>query len=55
MGSSAPFCNKSWDNRESGLCVDVSSEPLFACFDELDSETGWPSFTESASARQSPK
>ena len=32
-----------------------SSEPLFACFEKLDSETGWPSFTETACARESLK
>ncbi|MFL5239474.1 MAG: hypothetical protein ACJ8EL_18140 [Rhizomicrobium sp.] len=40
MGPSVPFSNECWDNRKSGLYIDVSSEPLFACFDKLDSETG---------------
>ncbi|EIG63742.1 peptide methionine sulfoxide reductase MsrB [Bradyrhizobium sp. JR4.1] len=40
MGPSVPFSNEYWDNRKSGLYIAVSSEPLFACFDKLDSETG---------------
>ncbi|MGK7062829.1 peptide-methionine (R)-S-oxide reductase [Bradyrhizobium sp. 1050_B9_N1_2] len=55
IGPSAPFSNEYWDNREPGLYLDVSSEPLFACFDKSDSGTGWPSLTETACARQSLK
>ncbi len=41
-----PFNNKYWDNKESGLYVDiVTGEPLFLSIDKYDSGTGWPSFT----------
>jgi peptide-methionine (R)-S-oxide reductase len=40
------FGNAYWDNKETGIYVDVvSGEPLFASFDKFDSHTGWPSFT----------
>lgn len=42
-----PFTNKYWDNKESGLYVDiVSGEPLFTSLDKYDSGCGWPSFTQ---------
>jgi peptide methionine sulfoxide reductase msrA/msrB len=41
-----PFENKYWDNKESGLYVDViSGEPLFVSTDKFESGSGWPSFT----------
>jgi peptide-methionine (R)-S-oxide reductase len=41
-----PFANEYWDNKESGIYVDVvSGEPLFASVSKYDSGTGWPSFT----------
>ena len=45
-GTEVPFNNAYWDNKESGIYVDVvSGEPLFASVDKFDSNTGWPSFT----------
>ena len=41
-----PFQNEYWNNKESGLYVDiVTGEPLFLSMDKYDSGTGWPSFT----------
>jgi peptide methionine sulfoxide reductase msrA/msrB len=41
-----PFNNEFWNNKASGLYVDVvSGEPLFLSSDKFDSGTGWPSFT----------
>jgi peptide methionine sulfoxide reductase msrA/msrB len=40
-----PFANAYWDNKESGIYVDVvSGEPLFSSQDKFASGTGWPSF-----------
>ena len=40
------FNNEFWDNKESGIYVDVvSGEPLFASKQKFDSGCGWPSFT----------
>ncbi|MDX2346005.1 MAG: peptide-methionine (R)-S-oxide reductase MsrB [Legionella sp.] len=40
------FDNAYWDNKKSGIYVDVvSGEPLFSSKDKYDSGTGWPSFT----------
>ncbi len=41
-----PFTNEYWDNKRSGIYVDVvSGEPLFSSKDKYKSGTGWPSFT----------
>lgn len=41
-----PFRNDYWDNKASGIYVDVvSGEPLFSSNDKFDSGSGWPSFT----------
>ena len=41
-----PFNNKYWNNKKSGIYVDiVSGEPLFSSTDKFESGTGWPSFT----------
>jgi peptide methionine sulfoxide reductase MsrB len=40
-GKERPFRNEYWDNKESGLYVDVvSGEPLFASADKFDSGIG---------------
>jgi len=45
-GTEPAFKNTYWDNKGSGIYVDlVSGEPLFSSLDKYDSGTGWPSFT----------
>ncbi len=45
-GTEPPFMNKYWNNKRSGIYVDVvSGEPLFSSKDKFKSGTGWPSFT----------
>jgi methionine-R-sulfoxide reductase len=45
-GTEPPFRNEFWDNKHSGIYVDVvSGEALFSSLDKYDSRTGWPSFT----------
>ena len=45
-GTEPRFRNEYWDNKQSGLYVDVvSGEPLFLSSDKFDSRSGWPSFT----------
>ena len=45
-GTEPAFQNEYWNNKRSGLYVDVvSGEPLFSSTDKFDSKTGWPSFT----------
>lgn len=42
-----PFRNAYWNNKESGIYVDVvSGEPLFSSLDKFASGTGWPSFSQ---------
>ncbi len=45
-GTEPPFQNEHWDNKRTGIYVDVvTGEPLFASRDKFVSGTGWPSFT----------
>lgn len=45
-GTEPAFNNEYWDNKRSGIYVDiVSGEPLFSSRDKYESGTGWPSFT----------
>jgi methionine-R-sulfoxide reductase len=45
-GTEPAFNNAYWNNKKSGIYVDVvSGEPLFSSLDKYDSGTGWPSFT----------
>ncbi len=45
-GTEPAFNNQYWDNKQSGIYVDiVSGEPLFSSTDKYKSGTGWPSFT----------
>ncbi len=44
-GTEPPFDNAYWDNKESGIYVDiVSGEALFSSTHKYKSGTGWPSF-----------
>jgi peptide methionine sulfoxide reductase msrA/msrB len=46
-GTERAFSNAYWDNKKSGIYVDVvSGEPLFSSTDKYDSKSGWPSFTQ---------
>jgi len=46
QGTERAFSNAYWDNKKSGIYVDiVSGEPLFSSIDKFESGTGWPSFT----------
>ena len=45
-GTEPAFNNTYWNNKKSGIYVDVvSGETLFSSLDKYDSGTGWPSFT----------
>lgn len=45
-GTEPAYKNEYWDNKESGIYVDIiSGEPLFSSKDKFESGTGWPSFT----------
>lgn len=45
-GTERPFDNEYWNNKKTGIYVDVvSGEPLFSSNDKFKSGTGWPSFT----------
>ena len=44
-GTEPAFNNEYWNNKESGIYVDiVSGEALFSSKHKYDSKTGWPSF-----------
>ncbi|MEJ5166680.1 MAG: peptide-methionine (R)-S-oxide reductase MsrB, partial [Thermoanaerobaculia bacterium] len=45
-GTETPFINEYYENKKSGIYVDiVSGEPLFSSKDKYSSGSGWPSFT----------
>ena len=45
-GTEPAFQNEYWDNKKSGIYVDViSGKPLFSSIDKFKSGSGWPSFT----------
>jgi peptide methionine sulfoxide reductase msrA/msrB len=45
-GTEPAFQNEYWNNKQSGIYVDVvSGEVLFSSTDKFDSGSGWPSFT----------
>jgi len=45
-GTETAFKNPYYDNKESGIYVDlVDGTPLFSSIDKFDSGTGWPSFS----------
>ena len=45
-GTEPAFKNEYWNNKKSGIYVDViSGEPLFSSQDKFDSGCGWPSFS----------
>lgn len=47
----AAFDNKYYDNKETGIYVDVvSGEPLFLSVDKYDSGSGWPAFVKPVSS-----
>ena len=49
-GTEPPFTNAYWNNKETGLYVDVvDGTPLFASTTKYKSGTGWPSFWEPVS------
>lgn len=44
-GTEPPFANEYWNNKESGVYVDIiSGKALFASNSKFKSGTGWPSF-----------
>ena len=44
------FNNEYWDEKREGLYVDiVSGEPLFSSAHKYDSQSGWPSFSDTIS------
>ena len=44
-GTEPPFQNEFWNNKKTGIYVDVvSGEPLFSSTHKYKSGTGWPSF-----------
>ena len=49
-GTERAFQNRYWNNKESGLYVDlISGKPLFSSAHKFKSGTGWPSFDRSLS------
>ncbi len=51
-GTEPAFMNEYWDNKGSGIYVDVvSGEPLFSSADKYKSGTGWPSFVQPLDAQ----
>ncbi len=51
-GTELSFKNEYWDNKRSGIYVDVvSGEPLFSSTDKFKSGTGWPSFIRAISEK----
>lgn len=52
-GTEPPFQNEYWDNKATGVYLDVvSGKPLFLSTHKYDSGSGWPSFFQPVDANE---